>query len=207
MYESLKTVRLKSEPGTESVYSNYGYGLLGKLVELKAGKSYEQLIQENICTPLGLDSTTTQLSKEQAARLAPGHSPDGKVVSNWHFDALAGCGTVRSDAADLLRFIEANLGTADSGISRTLQNMQKCYFKGFAGKVGLGWQITDTLQGLTIIWHNGGTGGYRSFVGFDRANNTGVVVLSNYGDAFAGDSSVDKMGMRLLTIGSKVSLQ
>jgi serine-type D-Ala-D-Ala carboxypeptidase/endopeptidase len=207
LYESLETVKLKSEPGAKSVYSNYGYGLLGKLLELKTGKSCEQLIQENICAPLGLDSTTTQLSREQAARMTPGHSPDGKVVSNWHFDALAGCGAVRSDAEDLLKFIAANLGPTDSRISRAFQNMQKCYFKGFASKVGLGWQITDTLQGLTIIWHNGGTGGYRSYVGFDKANKTGVVVLSNYGDAFAGDSSVDKVGMKLLTIGSKVSLQ
>ncbi len=207
LYESLKTVKLKNQPGARSAYSNYGYGLLGKLLELKAGKSYEELIQQNICAPLGLDSTTTQLSREQAGRLTPGHSPDGKVVSNWHFDALAGCGAIRSDAADLLKFIEANLGPANSEISRAFQNMQKCHFKGFANSVGLGWQLTNTVEGLSIIWHNGGTGGYRCFVGFDKTHQTGVVILSNYGDAFAGDSSVDKMGMKLLTIGPKISLQ
>ena len=207
LYESLKTVKLRNEPGAKSVYSNYGFGLLGKLLELKSGKSYQELIQQNICAPLGLDSTTTQLSQEEAARLAPGHSPDGKVVSNWHFDALAGCGAILSDATDLLKFIEANLGPANSGISRAFQNMQTCHFKGFANSVGLGWQLTDTVEGLSIIWHNGGTGGYRSFVGFDKTHQTGVVVLSNYGDAFAGDNSVDTMGMKLLTIGSKVSLQ
>lgn len=207
LYDSLRTVKLKSEPGKRSVYSNYGYGLLGKLLELKSGKSYETLVQEKICAPLGLDSTTTQLSQEQAARLTPGHNADDEVVSNWHFDSLAGCGAIRSDAADLLKFIEAELGSGDSGISRAMETTQQSYYKGFGGNIGLGWQITGTLEGLSVLWHNGGTGGYRSFVGFDKSNQTGVVVLSNYGDAFAGDSSVDKMGMRLLTLGSKVSLQ
>jgi D-alanyl-D-alanine-carboxypeptidase/D-alanyl-D-alanine-endopeptidase len=206
LYDSLRTVKLKSEPGKKSDYSNYGYGLLGKLLEVKSGKSYEALIQEKICAPLNLDSTTTQLSQEQSTRLTPGHSSDDKVTSNWHFDSLAGCGAIRSDAADLLKFIQAELTPGDSEISKALKTTQKTYYEGFTGNIGLGWQITETFENLTVLWHNGGTGGYRSFVGFDKNNQTGVVILSNYGDAMAGDSSVDTMGMQLLKIGSKVSL-
>ncbi len=200
-------VKLKSVPGAKSEYSNYGFGLLGKILELKAGKSYEELIQEKVCAPLGLQSTTTRLSAEQKQGLTPGHSPDGDVVSNWDFDSLAGCGAIRSDAADLLKFIEASLGAGNSKISTSLNNMQKCYFRQLSGGVGLGWQISETVEELTLYWHNGGTGGYVSFVGFDKEHQVGVVILSNYGDAFAGDNSVDKMGMKLLTIGSKVSLK
>jgi serine-type D-Ala-D-Ala carboxypeptidase/endopeptidase len=139
-------------------------------------------------------------------RLTSGHDSEGNVVPNWHFDALAGCGAIRSDAADLLKFLEASLGPANSRISKALKNAQKCHFKTLSGGIGLGWQISKTDEPLTLYWHNGGTGGYRSFVGFDKQNQTAVVVLSNYGDAFVGDAAVDKMGMSLLTIGSKVSL-
>ncbi len=207
LYDNLATVKLKSVPGAKSEYSNYGFGLLGKILELKTGKSYEELIQEKVCTPLGMQSTTTRLSAEQKERLAPGHSPDGGVVPNWDFNSLTGCGAVRSDAADLLKLIEASLGQTNSEISTALNHMQEYHFREFSGGIGLGWQIAETVEQLTLYWHNGGTGGYVSFVGFDKKHQVGVVILSNYGDAFAGDNSVDKMGMNLLTVGSKVSLE
>lgn len=207
LYDSLGKVTLASEPGQTSVYSNYGYGLLGKILELKAGKPYNDLVQENICAPLGLMNTTTHLSIEQAKRLAPGHNPDGKVVPNWDFDALAGCGAMRSDAADLMKLVQANLGDGDSRVSRALTATQETHFQSLSGGIGLGWQINRTIEGPLIFWHNGGTGGYVSFVGFDKDNQVGVVILSSYGDAWAGDSSVDAMGMKILRIGSKVSLE
>ena len=71
----------------------------------------------------------------------------------------------------------------------------------------LGWQREVSLQGgLEIFWHNGGTGGYACFVAFNRASQLGVVVLSNYGDAIAGRFDVDKIGLDLVKLGSKVSL-
>ena len=62
------------------------------------------------------------------------------------------------------------------------------------------------MEGLNIFWHNGGTGGYVSFIGFDPEHQTGVVILSNYGDAFAGDDSVDRMSLEILKLAAKVSL-
>ena len=58
-------------------------------------------------------------------------------------------------------------------------------------RIGLGW-ITRGGHGRELQWHNGGTGGYRSFLGFDLESQTGVVVLSNSGN------SVDDLGFHLL---------
>jgi serine-type D-Ala-D-Ala carboxypeptidase/endopeptidase len=206
LYADLSAVKLKSEPGKKSDYSNYGYGLLGKILELKMGKSYETVIQENISAPLELRDTTTQLSPQQKARLTPGHNPQGQVVPNWDFDALTGCGAIRSNGEDLMKLVEANLTETNSQISKALADTQKIHFKTFTGGVGLGWQIQNQIQDVTFHWHNGGTGGYVSFIGFDRQNQVGVVILSNYGDAWANDSSVDKMGFELLKIASKILL-
>lgn len=207
LFESLATVQLKSEPGKKLDYSNYGYGLLGKILEVRTGKTYEELIQEDVCGPLALTDTTTHLSAQQKDRLTPGHDSRGETVPNWDFDSLAGCGAVRSDAADLLAFVAANLNPTNSGIYKTLHETQAIHFKTLLGGVGLGWQIQRQIEGITLHWHNGGTGGYVSFIGFDKANQVGVVILSNYGDAWSGDSSVDQMGIKLLKLGSKVSLQ
>jgi serine-type D-Ala-D-Ala carboxypeptidase/endopeptidase len=82
LYDSLAMVKLSSEPGKNASYSNYGYALLGKILELRSGKSYEQLIQEYVCKPLGLQNTTTQLSTQQKERLTPGHGPQGHIIPN-----------------------------------------------------------------------------------------------------------------------------
>jgi D-alanyl-D-alanine-carboxypeptidase/D-alanyl-D-alanine-endopeptidase len=68
-------------------------------------------------------------------------------------------------------------------------------------EIGLGW-LRRPKKGSEIIWHNGGTGGYRSFAGFDPAAQTGVVVLTNV-FTLAG---VDDVGFYLLDPESKVLL-
>lgn len=60
-------------------------------------------------------------------------------------------------------------------------------------EIALGWHIW-TLDGQEILWHNGGTGGYRSWIGFDPKSRTGVVVLSNTSTA----AGVDDIGLHLL---------
>jgi len=57
-------------------------------------------------------------------------------------------------------------------------------------KIGLGWLVISS-DGREIAWHNGGTGGFRSFVGYDPKARIGVVVLSNAG-------GVDDIGFHLL---------
>lgn len=62
-----------------------------------------------------------------------------------------------------------------------------------AARVGLGWMMLKR-EGDEIIWHNGGTGGYRSFVGFTRAGHGGVVALSNVSTVVG----LDDVGFNLL---------
>jgi CubicO group peptidase (beta-lactamase class C family) len=60
-------------------------------------------------------------------------------------------------------------------------------------EVGLGWMIVRPPQSAgPVLWHNGGTSGFRSFVALDRETGTAVVVLSNTA------RSVDRLGLRLL---------
>ena len=60
---------------------------------------------------------------------------------------------------------------------------------------GLGWQIV-TRDGVEVVWHNGGTGGYSAFVGYLPSRAVGVVVVAN--NAGIAGSSVDDLGMHLL---------
>jgi CubicO group peptidase (beta-lactamase class C family) len=206
LYRALGTTKLQSEPGTTYLYSNFGFGLLGHLLALKTGKPYESLVEETICAPLGMASTSCALSPTQRSWLATGHDRKGNGVPNWDQDVMAPAGALKSDADDLLNFIEANLQESDSGLARALALARQTHFQRSGGDVGLGWQIHRSVERQTVLWHNGGTGGYVSFLGLDPESKIGVVLLSSYGDAMAGDNSVDKIGLEILRVGSKVSL-
>jgi CubicO group peptidase (beta-lactamase class C family) len=205
LHRYLRTARLDCAPGRKSEYSNVGVGLLGHILELKAGVPYEKLLRKRICEPLGMADTVMTLSGAQRERLTPGHDADGKVVSNWDFDVLAPAGGLRSSVGDMLKVIQANLATNVPGLGPALALAQKKHFESWIGKVGLCWQILEAPGLYQFHWHNGGTGGYASFIGFDVQHQIGIVVLSNYGDAMAGDDSLDELGMELLKFAVKIS--
>lgn len=206
LYNYLGTAKLRSDPGEKASYSNLGYGLLGHILELRAGQPYEKLVRELLLAPLNMTDTSITLTSEQKQRLTPGHTSKGKVVPNWDFQVLAPAGAFRSSAEDMLKFLEANLKTNSTPVSKALQETHKRHFQHWTGDCGLGWQIMRTAEGLSIRWHNGGTGGYVSFIGFDRQHQTAVVLLSNYGDAMANDNSLDKLSLEILKMASKISL-
>jgi CubicO group peptidase (beta-lactamase class C family) len=200
LYDFLAQTTLPRDPGIKHEYSNAGYGLLGHLISLRAGEPYEKYIQRILCAPLGMRDTTIQLTPGQRERLAPGHDPQGRPAGNWDFDVMAPAGAFRSTAEDLLKFAAANLSAENTPLHRVLRACQKLrYLTGNRG-MGLGWQILEP-NASPIIWHNGGTGGYFSFLGIDPGRKTAVVVLSNYGDAMAGDYSVDQIALELLKLG------
>lgn len=206
LYAYLTTAKLTHPPGEKSVYSNLGVGLLGHLLALRAGRPYAELVRDGILDPLGLTNTTITLTAAQRERLSPGHDAAGNVVANWDFAVLAPAGALRSCVADLLRFVQANLAANNRAeLGPALALARKTQYASPTGNVGLCWQIREVRSGYRLCWHNGGTGGYVSFLGLDREHQTGVVLLSNYGDAMTGDNSLDKMGMELLKLAAKVS--
>jgi D-alanyl-D-alanine-carboxypeptidase/D-alanyl-D-alanine-endopeptidase len=194
LYEFLSRYHLPRDPGAAYEYSNLGMGLLGHTLSLKARTTYEQLVTRQILTPLGMTETAITLTPAMRARLAPGHDGEGHVVPNWDLPTLAGAGAMRSTAKDLLAFLVANLDSTATPLSRTLQqtHVERQPTNDPNLKVGLAWHVITRPAGK-IVWHNGGTGGYRSFIGFDPVRRIGVVVLCNN-----GNENVDDIGFHLL---------
>lgn len=194
MYAFLSGYQLTRDIGATYEYSNLGMGLLGHTLALKAGTSYEQLVTRRILAPLQMKETAITLTPSLRARLALGHDGDGHVVPNWDLPTLAGAGALRSTAADMLTFLVANLDSTSSPLSRALQQThgERHATDNPNLKIGLAWHILSRPAGK-IVWHNGGTGGYRSFIGFDPARRVGVVVLCNN-----GNENVDDIGFHLL---------
>ncbi len=189
LYDCLDTVELPRDPGQKYEYSNLGMGLLGHILSLNAHRPYEALVVDGICTPLGMKDTRITLSADQKRRLAPGHAADGEPASNWDLPTLAGAGALRSTANDLLRYLAANLDGRYSGAHAEQAAI------GEGQGIALAWhRMQLSKNGAKIVWHNGGTGGYRCWAGFVAETKTAVVVLSN------SAADVDLLGVALLNV-------
>jgi serine-type D-Ala-D-Ala carboxypeptidase/endopeptidase len=127
----------------------------------------------------------------------------GKPAARWTFDVMAGAGALHSTADDMLEFLAAEMGLKGSKLRAAMDVTQEPRREmGMAGmRIGLAW-IVKTLPkdegGLDLVWHNGGTAGYSSFVGFIKARKTAVVVLTNTGPSVGSMGAVDTVGAGLL---------
>ena len=194
LYAGLGQVKLAHDPFAHYEYSNFGMGLLGNALARRAGKSYFELLRERVLKPLGMNDTAIELSADQHARLVPGFTATLNPAKNWDLPALAGAGALRSTANDMLKLLGAMLGRRDlpgalgKALKRSIEPMLPA---GEAMEIGMAWHILKRGP-PAIIWHNGGTGGYRSWCGFAPETKTAVVVLSNTA------LSVDDIGLHLL---------
>ncbi len=188
MYDFLSGYTLTRDIGSQYEYSNLGVGLLGHVLSLRAGTSYEALVRSRVCDPLGLKDTRINLTPGMKARLAVGHSGGLAPVENWDLPTLAGAGALRSTANDMLTFLAANLGFIKTPLAQDMAD--EVSVRRPAGAPGMeiayAWHI-QTQGGNSIIWHNGGTGGYRTYMGYNPKTRVGVVVLANISTPAGGD--------------------
>lgn len=177
IYQYLGTAEGLRPPG-QVEYSNYGMGLLGHVLEDRAGASLERLMAARIFVPLSMSSTFMTPHEGPVRSLSPGLSQEGRAALAWRFGALAGAGALCASANDILAFMRAYL-TGDGPLKPAFGTMQ-----GARGPNGarLGWMapsVVDRLAGnRSIVWHNGRVGGYASYLSIDVAERTGVVILS-----------------------------
>jgi serine-type D-Ala-D-Ala carboxypeptidase/endopeptidase len=180
LYEFLSRCQIPRAIGEKYEYSNLGVGLLGHALALKAGMSYEELVRRRVLEPLGMSDTAIVLPERLKARLAAGTGPNLSPVKNWSFDAIAGAGALRSTARDMVKFLTAAMGLRETPLRGAFDQMLKTERPTGVPdlEIAMAWHIWKKY-GTEIVWHNGGTGGYRSFAGFDPAKKAGVVVLCN----------------------------
>lgn len=194
LWEFLAGYQLTRDIGSKFEYSNMGVGLLGQALARRAGTDYEALVRARVTGPLKMENTRVALTPAMKAHLAAGHSATREPAANWDLPVFAGAGALRSDARDMLTFIGAHLGYVESPLAGAMASMTKVRRPAMGDmEIALAW-IVPKAEGHEIYWHNGGTGGYRTFMGYDAKTRVGVVVLSNMSTA----AGVDDIGMHLL---------
>ncbi len=169
-------MELENTPGTNHEYSNIGVGILGYLLEVQTGLTYEELLKKYIVSKYDLKNTTTKIGNINS-KLVTGLDSDGKKTSNWDLNALVGAGGILSNVEDLSKFATEQLNEKNKELELTRKSTFE--IPEYQMAVGLGWKIIELDSELTWYMHNGGTGGYYSMFALDIKNKNGVIILSN----------------------------
>ncbi len=194
LYQAVANSKLVGRLGTDYTYSNVGMSLLAVALSHRAGQSYEALLKARIFDPLGMKNTAITPTADMKAQLATGHNAYLQPVTYWDPGAMAGAIGLKSTAQDLLTFVEAAMSYHKTPLAAAFSSMlalrKPTRYRGL--EVGLGWHILSTTTSQ-IIWDNGGTGGFRAFMGFAPQSKVGIVILSN------GSAGIEDIGLRLFT--------
>ncbi|MDW3631753.1 MAG: serine hydrolase domain-containing protein [Nitrososphaeraceae archaeon] len=188
LYQDLSNTTLIREPGLKFEYSTFGISLLGHILALKSGMSYDRLVEERILNVLGMNSTSIVLSDAQKSRLAIGHL-NGQELPFWNTSRpIAPAGGLHSSVADMLKFASANLGLIDTKINNAMKEshiiihdsrLGKAFSNNYTAYVSLGW-IIATDFGTQIVEHNGETAdGYNSFIALNTSKDKGIVIIAS----------------------------
>ncbi|MEV4558343.1 serine hydrolase domain-containing protein [Kitasatospora sp. NPDC049285] len=185
LLRALPRTPVRGTPGAQVRYSSLGAGLLGLVLERAAGQRYHELLAGRVCEPLGLIDTSCGGGRDRSTGYRR-----GRRVPSFKVPALPGAAALRSTADDMLRYLQAHLAVdavpipARSGAAASLRTalrevcLPRVARRGFGQRICLTWQQRRADQD-DLVFHTGSTGGGAAFVGFDRAAQTGLVVLAS----------------------------
>lgn len=157
-------------------YSNLGSAVLGQLLALAAGTDYGSLLRERIFVPLQMAASAVASPQQTAP---PGWSSSGRRRSPWVMGGYAPAGGVISTINDMARLAVALLDGSAPG-SSSLVPIGGVETGKPDRATGMFWVIDSAPESNhTMIWHNGQTGGYSSFLGLFPQTGRAVTVLAN----------------------------
>ena len=173
---TFKNKPLDFHPGAQFNYSTSGYILLGYIIEKVTGKSYFQVVRENIFRPLHMDHTGFDFSGLVSADKAIGYRPSetGEPAPIVDSSVSFAAGAIYTTLGDLYKWDRALY----TGNIISPASLQKAFTPHLA-KYGYGWTI-DSVHGKRVVEHGGGIPGFVSYIWRVPEDQTCIVVLDNH---------------------------
>ncbi|WP_299438293.1 serine hydrolase [uncultured Aquimarina sp.] len=168
-FNELFATQLTHEPGTKHEYSNAGYSILSRIIELVSGQSYESYLNQYLFMPAGMKHTGYLLPKWGDMSIAKGYSYNvmniGTMLERYKKDnavswVVKGNGGIHSTQEDLYKWYQALI--SNNVLSNELvEKMTKPYILEFEGETSYysyGWVVFQSPRNTKMIAHDGSNG-------------------------------------------------
>jgi CubicO group peptidase (beta-lactamase class C family) len=194
VYGPLAQVKLPPREARRYAYSNWAFLMLSDLLARRAGKPYDQLLQERVLRPLGMNDTLVARNEG----VVPGRLANGRPTPLWDVPvAFAGAGGVRSTIDDMARFARAMLGDVPDGAPASLQaalrtSREKLREGNAQVDVAWGWHLRKRKDGAPQVFHNGMTQGASAMLVLDVPQQRAAITLADAAGGF------DDLALRIL---------
>jgi len=191
------------EPGIHRSYSNVGPGLFGLALELKLGKTYEELMQEHVLDPLQMTNSSLLLNPDVKSRLITGYDRDGKkIIPYWHniYRPFAAINTNNQDMVKWLQMLlKQNHGFMNQvNRQRLLRPTTTLAARsGLEYGYGLGvysWQV----GGHSFYGHGGDADGYLTRFGVNSESGLAYFVMINAFNKRPLNEIVDRLERQII---------
>ena len=165
----LKTAKQNSESKPYKLdYSNTGFALLGKVLEVASKESYSDLLKKRILIPLNMTDTCLQVQPAKLTRFIAGYWSDLTPMPHWDWLVFAPTGGIRSTTSDMIKYIKANLHIKKSNLGKAMELSQKN-----------NWGWDSEILKLPFPFKNGATYGFSSTMFIDHQRQAAAIILTN----------------------------
>jgi serine-type D-Ala-D-Ala carboxypeptidase/endopeptidase len=189
LYAYLTNLDVGKLPRGKFFYSNLGAGVLGDALGVSENTDFATFIGRHVTAPLQMNHTYLDIPPSEQPLVAQPHDKYLRPTNLWTIAILTGAGGLRSCMQDMLLLASAALSATPPFTSSMFQPLAPA--GGPDRNVGVGWVLRHSAS-YQVAWHNGGTGGSRSFVGLELQTRRGIIILSNT------SHSVDQLAVHLL---------
>lgn len=194
---------LEFTPGEKFSYSNSAYVLLGVIIEKVTGKTYEQVLQDKIFSPLKMNNTGYDTNNTILKNRASGYNKVANSYENAnyiHMSVPYAAGALYSTVEDLYLWDQA-LYTEKLLPKKYLDLLFKSHTPAWGGQdYGYGWEIGkmnigQTKEQVQTIRHGGGINGFNTLIARVPSNQSSIILLNNTGRAPLGDMATAIIGI------------
>ncbi len=176
---------LVAQPGTKFNYSNLGYSILARIIEITSRMTFEEFLQHYLFQPAGMVQTGYLLPNWKDENLANGYNRNvldqGTTIERYQEDGkvswnLKGNGGINSNINDLLFWKNAIHGHKILS-EKSIEQWTKPYTREINNYYGYGWGVYDSED--KIVYHNGGNGAFTHTIIWNWTKDYFIVYASN----------------------------
>ncbi len=188
LFDFLNNYSLTTPIGGKGEYSNIGMGILGYILKNENNTTYNELLRDGIFVPLNMNSTVLDYENISTDNIAQGYDGNTEQEESLFSEVFEGAGAIKSNIPDMLKYLEATLSEDSDSLFLAMQqaHIKTIETEGNDSEIGLGWFIETIDDGQEIVFHDGGTAGFNSFIAFNKDTKKGVIILLNTNVGFAG---------------------